>query len=201
MAYGWFPADSDWNEFNLPSGTEQEFEDPESTLLDVPQPAKQSYVIPSYFQSYIRKVDVIPTLDPHSLIAPPTNDNTGLGNQPMMSLNNPFSIADQPRRMTPVPHAERSSEQSVNPKAATKGRKPQNRRKSVQLRGNRSTPFRCGWKDCKYTGTFGRKAELMRHIDVLHVSPHSYDCPARGCRKVCNRADNLLEHIRRAHQI
>ncbi|KAE8420278.1 hypothetical protein BDV36DRAFT_293411 [Aspergillus pseudocaelatus] len=189
----WFPSDPNWNDFYPPAGTEQELQDLESIFRDIPQPTNHTHAKTTYSQSYLPMVDST-TLDTHSLIAPSANHHPGLGNQPMMSRD-----SSQPWSMPPVPHAEQPFEQSVNPKLIPKSRKPRGDRKSPELQGSRSTPLRCGWKDCSYTGTFARKAELMRHIDVLHVSPHSYDCPVRGCRKVCNRWDNLWEHIRRAH--
>ncbi|KAE8327608.1 hypothetical protein BDV39DRAFT_204921 [Aspergillus sergii] len=193
----WFPADANWNDLYLPPGTEEELKDLETILRDIPQPLGQDHFVSSSSQSSAPTVDGN-TPDPHSLIASPTNHNTGFDNQPMMSFDSPFfSNTYQPQGMTPAPPTEQSLEQSVKPNPLLKGREPRPHRKSVQLQGN--SPLRCGWKDCEYEGTFGRKAELMRHIDALHVSPHSYDCPIRGCKKVCNRQDNLLEHIRRAH--
>ncbi|KAE8352673.1 hypothetical protein BDV28DRAFT_122211 [Aspergillus coremiiformis] len=63
-----------------------------------------------------------------------------------------------------------------------------------------SRPFRCGWKLCRYTGVFGRKEELMRHIETIHVSPGSYHCPAESCQRVFNRNDKVQEHVRRVHR-
>ncbi|QMW40820.1 hypothetical protein G4B11_004100 [Aspergillus flavus] len=195
----WFPADANWNDLYFPPGTEEELKELETILRDIPQPLDQDHFVSSSSQSSAPTVDGT-TPDPHSLIAPPTNHNTGFDNQPLMSFNSPFfSNTYQPQGMTPVPASEQPLEGSVKPKPALKARKPRPDRKSVRVLGETTTPLRCGWKDCEYEGTFGRKAELMRHIDVLHVSPHSYDCPVRGCKKVCNRQDNLLEHIRRAH--
>ncbi|KAE8147143.1 hypothetical protein BDV25DRAFT_143036 [Aspergillus avenaceus] len=64
---------------------------------------------------------------------------------------------------------------------------------------SRSEALRCKWDGCNYTGVFGRKAELMRHIEAIHVSPKSYNCPVNHCRRSFNRSDNLKEHIRRVH--
>ncbi|KAJ1716282.1 hypothetical protein NYO67_1541 [Aspergillus flavus] len=178
----WFPADPNWNDFYLPPGIEQELKDLETIFRDMPQPANQNHAQPSYSIPHAPKVDVT-TPDPHSLIAPPTHQNSGLGNQAMMSLDSPFSNTYQPQGMAPVPAAQQPSEPLANPKTTPTAREARPHRKSVQLQGNSTNPLRCGWKDCKYNGTFARKAELMRHIDLLHVSPHSYDCPVRGCRK------------------
>ncbi|KAB8279163.1 hypothetical protein BDV30DRAFT_202301 [Aspergillus minisclerotigenes] len=173
----WFPADPNWNDFYLPPGIQQELRDLETIFRDTQPFVNQNHAQPS-----------------DSLFHAPKD----FDNQPMMSLST-FSNTNQPQGMVPVPFAEQPSEPSVSPKVTPKSREPRPHRKSVQLQGNSTNPLRCGWKGCKYNGTFARKADLMRHIDVLHVSPHSYDCPVRGCRKVCNRSDNLLEHIRRAH--
>lgn len=58
--------------------------------------------------------------------------------------------------------------------------------------------IKCHWKDCRYTGTFGRKAELKRHIETQHISPKAYKCPE--CGRPCNRDDNLNGHLRRVHK-
>ncbi|KAF9892673.1 hypothetical protein FE257_001075 [Aspergillus nanangensis] len=68
-------------------------------------------------------------------------------------------------------------------------------------KSNKSTvtekPLRCGWIGCTHRGTFGRKPELMRHIELIHVSPGSEQCSI--CGKFFNRKDNLGEHVRRMH--
>ncbi|KAE8166925.1 hypothetical protein BDV40DRAFT_295955 [Aspergillus tamarii] len=198
-----YTTNLNWDESNFLLGTEQEFENIESLFRNIapPPPPPQNHGGPSHSQPYPQKVDAT-TAEPNTLIAPPANDNTGPGNQQrLMSLrvDFPLPVGYPSRRMEPVPHVEPLSDQSVNRKATPRARNSRHHRKSPQLPGSSATPLRCGWKDCNYQGTFGRKAELMRHIDTQHVSPRSYDCPIQGCRKVCNREDNLLEHIRRAH--
>ena len=59
--------------------------------------------------------------------------------------------------------------------------------------------FKCTQEGCKYMGTFKRKAELMRHVNSIHKSPHSYICPDKGCSKPFNRKDNLRQHVMRRH--
>ncbi|KAJ5715418.1 uncharacterized protein N7483_012599 [Penicillium malachiteum] len=59
--------------------------------------------------------------------------------------------------------------------------------------------FRCEWKGCRYTGAFGRKFELKRHVETQHIFPNSFECPDPRCRKPYNRKDNLEEHLRRVH--
>ncbi|KAE8401839.1 hypothetical protein BDV37DRAFT_253747 [Aspergillus pseudonomiae] len=192
----WFPADPNWDRFYLLPGIEQEL-DLESILRDIPQPASQQHAMPSYPQRDLPTVDAT-SPDPHlTLIARSTNDNPGLSNQATISRNSPFHQATE----IMVPYAEQSSEQLGHPGATPSASRTRTPRRPLQRQGNRTTPFRCGWKDCTYNGTFGRKAELMRHIDLLHVSPHSFDCPLRGCKRVFNRWDNLSDHMRRAHHI
>ncbi|KAJ5537686.1 hypothetical protein N7494_007165 [Penicillium frequentans] len=58
--------------------------------------------------------------------------------------------------------------------------------------------FKCKWEGCRYTGAFGRKFELKRHVDTQHISPNSFPCPDPRCGKGYNRRDNLEEHLRRA---
>ncbi|KAK1147792.1 hypothetical protein N8T08_000305 [Aspergillus melleus] len=60
-----------------------------------------------------------------------------------------------------------------------------------------NTAWRSCWKDCGYSGSFGRKAELMRHIETQHVNPRAHQCAL--CGKVYNRKDNLGEHFQRVH--
>ncbi|KAJ5652766.1 hypothetical protein N7507_010192 [Penicillium longicatenatum] len=43
--------------------------------------------------------------------------------------------------------------------------------------------YKCQWKGCQYTGTFGRKADLMRHVETRHVCPKAYKCSFPGCSK------------------
>ncbi|KAJ5949933.1 hypothetical protein N7454_001517 [Penicillium verhagenii] len=64
-------------------------------------------------------------------------------------------------------------------------------------RSHQHRSFKCKWEGCRYTGAFGRKFELKRHVETQHINPNSYECP--GCRKGYNRKDNLEEHLRRAH--
>lgn len=57
----------------------------------------------------------------------------------------------------------------------------------------------CKWEGCKYARSFGREAELLRHVKTVHLSPSAYFCPELGCSKSCSRKDNLEAHRRRAH--
>ncbi|KAL4887792.1 hypothetical protein BDV59DRAFT_196982 [Aspergillus ambiguus] len=69
-------------------------------------------------------------------------------------------------------------------------------RNSVPKSKSNHQRFQCGWKDCDYNGTFGRKAELLRHIDSKHVDPRAHKCS--DCGKTFNRRDNL-EQLLRVH--
>ncbi|PLB38880.1 uncharacterized protein BDW47DRAFT_104462 [Aspergillus candidus] len=64
-------------------------------------------------------------------------------------------------------------------------------------RGDAGQPLRCEWDGCYVE--FGRRAELKRHVDTLHISPSSHKCPKPGCKKSCSRRDNLKVHVRRVH--
>ncbi|KAI9370384.1 hypothetical protein BJX61DRAFT_515715 [Aspergillus egyptiacus] len=59
--------------------------------------------------------------------------------------------------------------------------------------------FQCAWAGCTYNGTFGRKAELMRHLDNYHIDPRCHKCPS--CGRVFKRKDNLREHRLRIHSL
>jgi len=65
--------------------------------------------------------------------------------------------------------------------------------------GPRPKIIKCCWIGCQYTGTFGRKTDLMRHLETKHVSPKKYKCSFPGCVGVFNRTDNLQGHLRRVH--
>lgn len=60
--------------------------------------------------------------------------------------------------------------------------------------------FRCEWRNCRYSGTFKRKAELLRHVDTTHVNPRSFKCPVERCGSTFNRKYNLKDHLGRIHK-
>ncbi|OJJ43583.1 hypothetical protein ASPZODRAFT_28239 [Penicilliopsis zonata CBS 506.65] len=59
--------------------------------------------------------------------------------------------------------------------------------------------FRCKWEGCRYSGSFNRIGDLLRHVRNIHVCPRSYPCPVQSCGEIFNRKDNLQEHMRRRH--
>ncbi|KAF9885543.1 hypothetical protein FE257_012749 [Aspergillus nanangensis] len=60
--------------------------------------------------------------------------------------------------------------------------------------------FVCRWEGCCYTGAFRRKADLLRHLETIHISPQSFACLARGCHRMFNRRDNMRQHLFRRHE-
>ncbi|PKY00309.1 hypothetical protein P168DRAFT_293591 [Aspergillus campestris IBT 28561] len=68
----------------------------------------------------------------------------------------------------------------------------------AQQQSNPDRQLRCEWKDCRYSGTFRRKAELLRHVDTIHVNPQSFKC--QRCASTFNRKYNLKDHSRRVHK-
>ncbi|OJJ70059.1 hypothetical protein ASPBRDRAFT_650104 [Aspergillus brasiliensis CBS 101740] len=80
---------------------------------------------------------------------------------------------------------------SISPAPATaKGR---------QVPGTFRGPFQCKWEGCRYTGSFHREADLLRHLRTLHISPAIHRCGIDNCGSVFNRKDNLRDHTRRYH--
>ncbi|RAO69341.1 uncharacterized protein BHQ10_005353 [Talaromyces amestolkiae] len=83
--------------------------------------------------------------------------------------------------------------------------KPRTRKKDLSLvidsyTHPRPAPtFECKWEGCNYPGTFKREHELIRHLRTIHITPLAHHCPVEGCDKVCNRDDNLLQHMRNRH--
>ena len=63
-----------------------------------------------------------------------------------------------------------------------------------------TAPLQCKWEGCRYPGGFQRVYELIRHIRNLHIMPLAYPCPVPDCDKICNREDNLLQHMRTRHR-
>ncbi|CDM37478.1 Zinc finger C2H2-type/integrase DNA-binding domain [Penicillium roqueforti FM164] len=61
----------------------------------------------------------------------------------------------------------------------------------------RNNQFKCGWENCTSSGGFASKSSLMRHIELLHVSPRGFACP--HCRKSFNRKDQLQAHRSTVH--
>ncbi|KAB8264686.1 hypothetical protein BDV32DRAFT_117399 [Aspergillus pseudonomiae] len=191
--------DPNWPGFYFPPPTEQELEYLETILRDIAQPASQQHAMSSYPQRDLPAGD--PTPNPHTSpgIAPLANEDPGHGNQATIGGDSAFPNADQPQSMTSALRAEQPSEQLANSQATANARGARTPRRSPQPRDNGTALFQCGWKDCTYDGTFGREAELIRHVKLLHVSPRSYECRMPGCGRVFNRRDNLFDHRRRAH--
>lgn len=129
-----YTTNLNWGDFNFSPGTEQELENIESLLRDIPSSPPQNHGGPSHSQPYPQTVDAM-TAEPNSLIAPPANDNTGPGNQRIMSLrvDIPLPNGYPSQWMEPVPRAEQLSDQSVNRKATPGARNSRPRRKSPQL--------------------------------------------------------------------
>lgn len=56
--------------------------------------------------------------------------------------------------------------------------------------------LKCEWKGCKSKRSFGRRAELERHVKSIHISPDAYQCPVIGCEKSFGRKDRMESHKR-----
>ncbi|PLN84025.1 hypothetical protein BDW42DRAFT_199783 [Aspergillus taichungensis] len=118
---------------------------------------------------------------------------------------------DQPAAITSPTSARGSSasglaQLSPNRPRLAVGEASRARRNSRALsqRNNRAaktTPLQCKWEDCRYLGGFQRVSELIRHIRNLHITPLSWPCPVPDCDKICNREDNLLQHMRTRHHL
>ncbi|KAL4811616.1 hypothetical protein BDW67DRAFT_171585 [Aspergillus spinulosporus] len=54
----------------------------------------------------------------------------------------------------------------------------------------------CEWRGCRrYDDCFRRNGDRRRHVSTKHVNPGFYKCPVAGCKKTCNRSDNLAKHV------
>jgi hypothetical protein len=62
-----------------------------------------------------------------------------------------------------------------------------------------ATIFECKWEGCQYPGSFNREHDLLRHLRTIHIAPLAHSYPVKECRKVCNREDNLLQHMKNRH--
>ncbi|PKY07437.1 hypothetical protein P168DRAFT_279406 [Aspergillus campestris IBT 28561] len=128
--------------------------------------------------------------------------------------NMSLHLRDQPAAITSPPSPRDSSASGFvqaspeGPRLAV-GETSRQRRNSRTLsqRNNRTansqrtTPLQCKWEGCRYLGEFQRVSELIRHIRTLHITPLDYPCPVPGCDKICNREDNLLQHMRTRHHL
>ncbi|KAL2828405.1 hypothetical protein BDW59DRAFT_159610 [Aspergillus cavernicola] len=60
---------------------------------------------------------------------------------------------------------------------------------------------RCRWHGCTYSGTFQRMHDLLRHVTAIPIAPGYEMCPILDCKRIFNRRDNLIEHLRRVHHM
>jgi hypothetical protein len=63
---------------------------------------------------------------------------------------------------------------------------------------------RCRWSTC--SSSFNRKADLLRHIETIHVNTSRYYCQVPGCKKAVggkfrgySRSDKLKDHMKSSH--
>ncbi|KAI9926073.1 hypothetical protein ASPWEDRAFT_181431 [Aspergillus wentii DTO 134E9] len=155
---------------------------------------------------------------PHDFAATPnpSNCNTILGHsvygnssnlaagypyaEPDPSVTVPSVNISRPEATTlhhPLPQRIISPHQTPSPRNS-RSRDTQTTTSQRQNRAQLPTnSFQCRWEGCRRNCSFGRKAELMRHIELLHVSPGSYECSR--CSRAFNRKDNLAEHMRSRH--
>ncbi|KAL4744714.1 hypothetical protein BDW72DRAFT_187942 [Aspergillus terricola var. indicus] len=61
----------------------------------------------------------------------------------------------------------------------------------------KSPSYCCEWIRCGHT--FNRRADLLRHLRSVHLSPVAARCPVQGCGQTFGRRDHLRHHMRRSH--
>ncbi|KAB8208611.1 hypothetical protein BDV34DRAFT_222293 [Aspergillus parasiticus] len=113
-----------------------------------------------------------------------------------------ISSLDHPQEhpCVPSPDIQHPSQSSTITTTLTTNQNVNTKPRTTKTQTNDSTKpkqWRCDRKDCKYKGTFARKAELKRHIESLHVAPGSHECPF--CGRQHNRKDNLASHLKTVH--
>jgi hypothetical protein len=59
--------------------------------------------------------------------------------------------------------------------------------------------LKCQWRGCPSTRSFGRVADLKRHVETFHIAPVNHRCVQRGCGRTFTRKDKLQEHVRKSH--
>lgn len=59
--------------------------------------------------------------------------------------------------------------------------------------------LRCEWRGCPSSRSFGRLADLKRHVETFHIARTTYRCAKEGCMRTFKRKDKFKEHIRKSH--
>jgi len=93
------------------------------------------------------------------------------------------------------------------PIMSTEGRNGEAQQPQEQPQPAEGTRFYCMYKPCASEGmSFGRKADLERHIAAKHTrpSPPLVDCEDPGCHRRGKygfvRRDKMIEHMRDVHK-
>lgn len=192
-----------------PSGIPEETSDSLRYEADVPTTLRQQLPI---WQS----VDPVAFSSSPKIVNPPPDSGSHIPYFASQYNSTPFSVMhravpiqqEQTTRQRETPHQPKEQEHSFVSQTTLPPRTPTydyamllacgEHERSHQPKNSMSEVLKCHWEGCRYNGTFGRKAELKRHVETQHISPKAYKCPK--CGRPCNRDDNLNGHLRRVHK-
>ncbi|KAJ5798460.1 uncharacterized protein N7503_007756 [Penicillium pulvis] len=192
-----------------PSGIPEGNSDPSRYEADVPTTLRQQ-------QPIWQSVDPILFSSSPKIVNPPPDSGLRIPHFASQYNSTPFSVMhravpiqqEQTIRQRETPHQPKEQGNSFGLQTTSPPQIPTydhamflacgEHEESHQPNNSPSEILKCHWKGCRYTGTFGRKAELKRHVETQHIFPKAYKCPK--CGRPCNRDDNLNGHLRRVHK-